>query len=246
MIRNLPKSVKVFLGAIIALFLIIAFSDDPKKNHELSSSSNAEQEAPAVTETESEKISRLANIEQWYYDPAEMGGKRVKGKMGKEYKNYKEIVSAAAYRVAARTNEKVEFVTTQDGKTFTVTTSDGGKYDVELSDLKDKKGRYYDESDAANLPEIKTEYEKWMTKACPVDQDIIDVEKLLAKNTKFPATLDVDWFTSKQDLGVYKDGTRELSVNFSAKNAFGVEIRKTATISISPKCSYKIIKLESY
>lgn len=236
----------MFLGAIIALFLIIAFSDDPKKNHELSSSSSAEQEAPAVTETESEKISRLANIEQWYYDPAEMGGKKVKSKMGKEYKHYKELVSSAAYLVAARTKDQVEFVSTQDGKTFTVTTSGGGKYEIEKSDLKDSKGRYYDENDAANLPEVKTQYEKWITKACPDDQDIIYVEKLLAKNTTFPATLDVDWFTSKQDLGVYKDGTRELSVNFSAQNAFGVEVRRTATISISPKCSYKIIKLEKY
>ena len=198
------------------------------------------------TESATDKITRLADVESWYYDRPGTVDKKLKKALGRNASKYKEIVSSAAYMVAKKTGRKVEMVTSNDGKRFTVTTDDNGIYNLDYSDLKDSKGNFYTASDAAELPDIKTQYEKWIAKSCPKDSDITMVKSLLAKNSNYPATLDVDWFTSEQDLDVYSDGTRELSVNFSNKNGFGVEVRYTATISISPKCTYRIAKLEKY
>lgn len=199
-----------------------------------------------ITESTTDKIIRLSDVESWYYDRPGTVDKNLKKALGRNASKYKEIVSSAAYMVAKRTSRKVEMVTSNDGKRFTVTTDDNEKYDLDFSDLKDGKGHFYTASEVAELPDVKTQYEKWIAKSCPKDGDMTTVKSLLSKSSNYPATLDVDWFTSEQDLGVYPDGTRELSVNFSNKNGFGVEMRYVATISITPKCTYRIAKLEKY
>lgn len=241
--KEIPKSGKVVLGAFLALFLIVKCSDDPKYNQPQRTENHTEE---VKSESDTDKIIRLADVDSWYYDRPNTVDNKLKKSLGKNASKYKEIVSSAAYRITARTGNKVEMVTSNDGKTFTVTTADNEHYDLDFSDLKDDSGHFYDASDAVYLPEIKTQYEKWIVKACPNDGDITAVKSLLAKSSKYPATLDVDWFTSEQDLGVHPDGTRDLSVNFSNKNGFGVEVRYTATISVSPKCTYRISKLEKY
>ncbi|WP_158782507.1 hypothetical protein [Pantoea sp. BAV 3049] len=236
---------RFFIFLIAAFVIFVFFSPDGKKNITSPSEASAAS-AEKKSETDSDRIVRLADVEQWYYDRPGTVDPSLKKKMGKQAKHYKDLVSAAAYRIAAKTGSKVEMSSTRDGKVFTVNTQGGGKYDLDISDLKDKQGRYYDAEDAAVLPEVKTQYEKWMSKACPSDYDVTNVKNLLKKNSTNPATVDVDWLTSEQDLGVYPDGTRELSVNFQNKNSFGVDMRYIATIKVSPKCTYKVEKLDKY
>lgn len=249
----MKERTKIGLGifALIIVVIIASGKNDGSShtsnaNNNLSDTQQNIKQQNAPSEMPSAKIEKLADIEQWYYDRPGTVDPSLKKKMGKQAKHYKELVSAAAYRIAAKTGSKVEMSSTRDGKVFTVNTQGGGKYDLDIADLKDKQGRYYDAEDAVSLPEVKTQYEKWIAKACPSDYDVTNVKNLLEKNSNNPATIDVDWLTSEQDLGVYPDGTRELSVNFQNKNSFGVEMRYTATIKISPKCTYKVEKLEKY